>query len=261
MVAGERPTVADFQEVLGDHGIELRRNGAEWAGPCPLCGGEDRFHVADHKGYARIGCRGCIDGEPEDNRNQRYGEIMALLWPRPSKTAAMSRKAHKPSSNRPGRTAKPNPTTTAQAAELWAATVKCEDTPAQTYLVGRRAWPEREPAPLTVGWLAKEQAPAFVGRSLPRMAAGAIVYAQTDACATLQAVQVEAISPDGQRLDRTDRPDPWRQNYGSKAGAFFQADRMAPRGLVLCEGPRGRLGGAVALSRLVCLGHVRNGRT
>ena len=76
-----------------------------------------------------------------------------------------------------------------------------------------------------------------MGRSLPRMAAGAIVYAQTDACATLQAVQVEAISPDGQRLDRTGRPDPWRQNYGSKAGAFFQADRMAPRGLVLCEGP------------------------
>ena len=135
MVAGERPTVADFQEVLGDHGIELRRNGAEWAGPCPLCGGKDRFHVADSGGYALIGCRGCIDGEPEDNRKQRYGEIMALLFPRasPSPKAAMGRKAHKPSSNRTSRTAKTNPTTTAQAAELWAATVKCEDTPAQTY--------------------------------------------------------------------------------------------------------------------------------
>ena len=44
--------------------IHLKKSGSEWSGPCPLCGGEDRFHVREVAGRALVGCRGCIDGYP-----------------------------------------------------------------------------------------------------------------------------------------------------------------------------------------------------
>ena len=52
-------------------GVELRRvsrrNGGEYAGPCPFCGGEDRFHVQPYRERGgRWFCRQCT-GEP--NRN------------------------------------------------------------------------------------------------------------------------------------------------------------------------------------------------
>lgn len=42
--------------------LNLRRSGGEYKGPCPLCGGHDRFHVkqgrsADLLIYCRHGCR------------------------------------------------------------------------------------------------------------------------------------------------------------------------------------------------------------
>lgn len=37
--------------------------GGEWAGPCPFCGGRDRFHVQPyHPGGGRWLCRGCTQG-------------------------------------------------------------------------------------------------------------------------------------------------------------------------------------------------------
>lgn len=48
------PTVAEWVGRL-----HLRRSGAEWKGPCPLCGGTDRFHVK--QGHSRVlaSCRQC----------------------------------------------------------------------------------------------------------------------------------------------------------------------------------------------------------
>ena len=46
----------DFQARFPD----LRRRGRELAGPCPLCGGDDRFHVNQDGVF---GCRGCIDND------------------------------------------------------------------------------------------------------------------------------------------------------------------------------------------------------
>ena len=45
----------------------LQRRGKELAGPCPLCGGDDRFHV-NQDGI--FGCRGCIDDDaPQASEN------------------------------------------------------------------------------------------------------------------------------------------------------------------------------------------------
>lgn len=42
--------------------LNLRRSGSEYKGPCPLCGGRDRFHVRPGRNtdlliYCRHGCR------------------------------------------------------------------------------------------------------------------------------------------------------------------------------------------------------------
>lgn len=47
----------DMVALAGAH-TELRRNGGQHAGPCPFCGGKDRFYVES----GRWGCRQCAPG-------------------------------------------------------------------------------------------------------------------------------------------------------------------------------------------------------
>ena len=55
------PTWADWQDRAESLG--LRNRSGELSGPCPACGGVDRFHVRrSRRGDALVGCRGCIDG-------------------------------------------------------------------------------------------------------------------------------------------------------------------------------------------------------
>ena len=68
--------------------LELTRVGREWIGPCPLCGGEDRFHVRDSEWRAVVGCRGCIDGQSSDQRAKRFGEMLKAVFPGRSGGAA-----------------------------------------------------------------------------------------------------------------------------------------------------------------------------
>ena len=59
---------------------DLKRQGREWVGPCPLCGGTDRFHVRDGGSTVLVGCRGCIDGRDPDIRRRRYAEIAQAVF-------------------------------------------------------------------------------------------------------------------------------------------------------------------------------------
>ena len=57
----------------------LSRTGpGNYNGPCPLCSGDDRFHVHEVDGRAVVGCRGCIDGLAKPERSARYGLVMRL---------------------------------------------------------------------------------------------------------------------------------------------------------------------------------------
>jgi RecA-family ATPase len=56
-----------IEEVIARHGIKLRRSGQERIGPCPKCGGTDRFSINNTKGV--FNCRGC----------QRGGDVIALV--------------------------------------------------------------------------------------------------------------------------------------------------------------------------------------
>ena len=61
--------------------LDLARKGGEWCGPCPVCGGTDRFHVRSGSTGARVGCRGCIDGEPPHVRSERFGRVLRATFP------------------------------------------------------------------------------------------------------------------------------------------------------------------------------------
>ena len=58
-------------DLLSLIGADLRKvattQGGEYAGPCPFCGGDDRFRVQPHhKNGGRWFCRGCGDGQWHD---------------------------------------------------------------------------------------------------------------------------------------------------------------------------------------------------
>lgn len=66
------PTPEQWGQRLG-----LKYRCRQWEGPCPLCGGKDRFFVtAGDVRNARIHCRKC---GPFDS--QQYADIMRKVWP------------------------------------------------------------------------------------------------------------------------------------------------------------------------------------
>lgn len=50
----------DIHDVAVEHGAHLHREGHEWIGPCPICGGRDRFAVNPQKRI--FNCRGSGEG-------------------------------------------------------------------------------------------------------------------------------------------------------------------------------------------------------
>ena len=52
----KRPTPEEWEA----HVPQLRRIGSQLQGPCPACGGEDRFHVKLTEPHL-FGCRQCKD--------------------------------------------------------------------------------------------------------------------------------------------------------------------------------------------------------
>src|ERR671933_455903 len=82
-------------DLLGLIGADTR--GGEYAGPCPFCGGRDRFRVQPEKG--RWWCRGCSDGPRWQDaiayvrRREGVGfaETCQRLGARPSELGGMAR--------------------------------------------------------------------------------------------------------------------------------------------------------------------------
>lgn len=143
------PTLLD---LIALRGIESRRvsaaEGGEWAGPCPLCGGRDRFRIwpeKAHEGHSiappgRYWCRQCgIQGDAIDYLRRveglPFGEACARLG-----------------IERPGRAAAP------------------AYRPAPT-LADPRDWTPRDYAPPTDAW--REQAEALLARAQERLAGDA----------------------------------------------------------------------------------------
>ena len=58
----------------------LERRGKEWVGPCPLCGGQDRFQVYPSKrdGTAAFNCRQCL-GKENDPSGGHFKDLVGIL--------------------------------------------------------------------------------------------------------------------------------------------------------------------------------------
>ena len=225
------PGVKEWADTL-----DLTRRGLEFVGPCPLCGGDDRFHVRDSGGRPAVGCRGCIDGQSDGERAKRFGELLREVFPARAVTPARfpARVPRTPPAPGNGGEAARR----AIAGRLWAAAVPAADTPARAYLAGRLVWPPDgigPGLPASVRWLPR----SAVGRDVaagwygvPEHTAGAIVYAfRQPGGATIRAVGLDALDADGRRPGKR-----WRRTFGQKKGAAFVVGAVGGDPLVIVEG-------------------------
>ena len=233
----DKPTLDAWLAALAAAGCEPKRSGANWAGPCPLCGGEDRFHLQGDPPHL-VGCRGCMDG-PGDRK--RYGELMRLLFPRegrqrPSKRRTPAPKqSPSPAADRPRQAA-----STAFANEIWESAGREERSKAAiaafcAYFEKRLCWPTFEGAPrlpACVRWLAAG------GRvAMPPEAVGCLVWGFRTPQGQPAAVQLEALSAAGKRLDAWPHADgAKRKTFGPIGTAWMQVGTPS-KTLILCEGP------------------------
>ena len=148
MNARRREPLPDIQDWAAR--LDLRNRSGEYVGPCPVCGGEDRFHVRRGRGgAAMVGCRGCIDGQPADVRHKAFGRILRAVFPERFQSGAGGYRVDSelaggnvPSKRRyrcdsalaPAPSSKPWRDTTGAARRVWDATKPLAGTIAETYL-------------------------------------------------------------------------------------------------------------------------------
>ena len=245
------------------HAFDLKKKGREWIGPCPLCGGEDRFHVREHGAKVLVGCRGCIDGRDSTEKHQRYGELLTVLN---GSTASARRDTHwyddhasrnlihrhKRNLTTRNRTPPHTPTRfqsqprqaeheeqerTKYAKDLWNMAQAADGTPARVYLADRLVWPPDGigPAlPENVRWLRRHKTDKL--HNLPHGAAGYLLFAlRSHPTTSLRGVSCEALTSNGQRLDRLPGRHRWRRTHGVKKDAAFVVNAGTPN-LLLVEG-------------------------
>ena len=76
MTTRRRRNAEDF--IAHAQRLGLRKVGVEWHGPCPVCGGDDRFHAPPKTGIVACHRNGCGLGEllraafPDDYASESY---------------------------------------------------------------------------------------------------------------------------------------------------------------------------------------------
>ena len=157
MSFGPEPTAAELAAAFG-----LSRTGpGNYNGPCPLCSGDDRFHVHEVDGRAVVGCRGCIDGLAKPERSARYGEVMRLYRGDGQQTTR-----HAPAQAvGPGR---PHGAADriALARKKWASAAPIPtdpEHPARRWLAARHLWRPDLQLPPSVRWLEASGGPSVGG--------------------------------------------------------------------------------------------------
>ncbi len=208
--------------------LSLRKVGAEYHGPCPLCGGTDRFHVrAKADGTGLFHCRHCGDAP------DFFPDVMRDVWGWFAKDPA-PRSRPTPRS-RPDTPPRAPVTSATSASDWWAKAMPADRTPAHNYLTRTRTvWPPRDvPLPRDVRWLPRAHFPAWQPDMVPPPGAtGCILFGYRDAGGSLIGVSAEALTMHGDLL--TPR---WRRTFGRKAGGTFTAHvGTNTHRLVVCEG-------------------------
>ena len=218
------PDAADWAERLDLVKLSARH----WAGPCPLCGGHDRFHVTRGVRRTLVGCRGCMDTEVPETRRKRFGRLLREVFPEMADQnqsrqyqGIQGRKTYTYTTNPGARKDAPQPDPDL-VKTLWSLSLPLAGTPGETYLVKRRLWPPDNQAPFPlpdcIAWLSQKQAippePGWPG--IPKEIPGAIII-RYDLGADIGSVHLIGIKKNGTPLQPPNRPK-WRRNTGSPRG-------------------------------------------
>ena len=229
----------------------VKLSARHWAGPCPLCGGHDRFHVTQGVKRTLIGCRGCIDTEVPEIRRKRFGQVLRKVFPELANhnrsrqyQGVLGPKTYTYTTN-PANRKDPPQTDPDLPKTLWSLSLPLAGTPGETYLVKRRLWPPGNQAPFPLpdcmAWLSQAQAippePGWPG--LPTDIPGAIIV-RYGLGAGIGSVHLVGIKKDGTPLQPPNRPK-WRRNTGSVRGTHCLIPAFAHTpdkrsGLVISEG-------------------------
>jgi hypothetical protein len=138
----ERARAANVLSVAESLGARLKKVGGEWVGPCPRCGGRDRFAVNPGKGV--FNCRGCgVGGDAIALARlvcgSSFTEAVELVNDdAPSFSTQRQRTSYVGARTDSRPNEKREATTSADALRLWREGVDPRDTPAETYLLSRR---------------------------------------------------------------------------------------------------------------------------
>ena len=181
-------------------GASLKRTGVRggqprYNGPCPICGGRDRFRVAQGDGRVLVQCsKGCT-----------YEALLAALGlSNTDAHAAPSPPARASTGEATGFSRPPAAQRNPRLNDVWAATVAADDTPGACYLVEHRGvWLAKRQLPLAVGWLPARAAEELRVRpgDWPNAAAGGLVYRlSAPEESDTWALKVEAVTEAGRAL-------------------------------------------------------------
>ena len=228
-------TLTDWLHALP----HLKKRGGESVGPCPLCGGENRFRVGPRGAF----CRQCL---PDGSNPERLRELQDVVFGK-QPTGGHWADALGPRARPKPQTAAPDEEASLPA-DLWRACIDATGTLAHLYLQRRYVWPppgsEFPPVPTTIGWLDAAAVKGWRRKGwpgLPADAAGALVcrYDRPDLQAA--AVSLEGLTADGVRVPYTDRHGKrehrWRRTFGTRQGTHFAAwHATSGKALVVCEG-------------------------
>lgn len=247
-----RPSLDDWRRAIPG----LKRVGDEWHGPCPVCGGADRFWVTRGRAHECIAaCRHRCDfarileaaGLMADRR--RAAESAHYRRGGGTKQAAYAPSNHAGGGNVTGNAPYAPPDDAHGAAArridtataIWEAAREMEATPAARYLRDhRRVWPDGIAFPAAARWLEKRAAPPWLqgGKSgLPDDAAGAIAFRFIDGGGALSAVTLDALTADGARAEDPRMPGGrWRKAYGVCMGACMTVGMRGGAPVVVVEG-------------------------
>ena len=221
------PTFADWQARAGL--LQLRRAGQEWRGPCPSCGGTDRFRV-NRKGFFCRCC--CPDGRAGADAMRRIVESAGFDWPQGRRNGATRPVTRRTAPNGPRPSPepeKPAPGRDLRAVKLWEASEDPHDSPALQYLcVVRLIWPPDEPLPGSARWLPRE---ALGSLTPPPNTAGCVAFAYRGRIGEVGMVKLEALTAAG----RLTVPR-WRRNVGKLSGLRFETPDHGGGSLHVCEG-------------------------
>ena len=213
-------------------------------GPCPECGGRDRFRVAQGATAVLIQCNGGCD----------FPTLLVALGLTDLGEAG------------PATNSRPEPTVAAPRrnpwlACVWARTTPPDDTPGARYLIdSRTVWLEDRPLPSSVRWLGASAAEELALRRIdwPKSAAGCLVYRlSAPGEAETWALKVEVVTEDGTPIpfNRGGKRPNLSRSQTAGGRRTFHAAGDPDRGIHLVEGPVD----ALALVTLEALGLVNLG--